>query len=178
MKKNLPLIVGLALPFVFILLIAVVVYLPNVFIKPQHDFLYTMADRNNYNYNTVYKNTYAIENGGLVQRPVELPKLNENDTRVIIDAPKLYRYNVKDSTNKEISFTEAQSLKIDVGPSSPDGYIVAYRYNHNGVFELFGSNGNNSGYFISKGKGGKKLIGLDSAGYYYENNFTLLGWIK
>ena len=58
------------------------------------------------------------------------------------------------------------------------GYTVAYDYSHDGIFELFGSNSNNNGLFISKGTGKKKLGGLAGNRYWHSSNFKLIGWVK
>jgi hypothetical protein len=181
MKKHIPLIIGIALPFVFIILIAAVVYLPNTFINPQHDFIYTTADQ--YNYNYIYKNVFEIKNGKLVLNPVVMSTSTVNnyryENRIIEDAPKLYRYSIEKSSINEISFAEAEKLSLDPGPTSPDGYTVEYRYAHDGIFELFGSNNNNNGYFISKGNGGKKLPAINTTTYRYnDGNFKFIGWVK
>ena len=172
--KNLPLIVGIAMPVVFILIISLVVFTPSLFVKPQHNFIYTASDNYPaYGYDR-YKNTYKIENNHLTLVPVIL---NTNET-VHGDMPTLYMYDVKTDTTHLLSFDEAKKLSLDPGPSSPDGYTVSYKYGNNGIFNLFGSNGNDSGYFISKDKGSKRLKGLTDTRYYGSNNFQIIGWIK
>ena len=171
--KNLPLLIGIALPLVFIIIVAFVVFSPSFFIKPQYNFIY-VAENSNYVYNQQYSNTYKVEDNHITLEKRLLP---ENVTSKG-EAPTLYLYDVKTNSSRQISFEEAKSLFIDVGPSSLDGYTVSYEYGHSGIFELFGSDGNNRGYFISKGNGKKKLSGLTNDYYYGSNGFSLIGWIR
>jgi hypothetical protein len=171
--KNLPLIIGIALPVVFILIISVVIFTPSFFIKPSHNFLYTVSD-NYYGYDQAYRNTYNVEQNRIV---LEAVPAKENWTYKG-DVPTLYLYEVRTNASHQITLDEAKGYVLDPGPSSPDGYTVAYQYSHNGVFELFGSNNDNSGYFISKGSGKKRLNGLTGDRYWNQGNFRLIGWIK
>jgi hypothetical protein len=183
--NNLPIFVGIALPLVFIVIISVVVFLPSFFVKPQHDFVYTTSDQSYgyYDYDQGYKNTYRVENGKIVLEPVQVridPSLKKDSIVYKGDMPPLYRYEVKTNTSREISFKDAENLSLDLGPSSPDGYSVGYEYGNDGIFEIFGSNSNSDGLFISKGNAKKRLNGLvNNDGYYwYRGNFKLIGWIK
>lgn len=171
MQKNLPLIVGIALPIVFIIILVIAVALPPMFIKPQYDFLYTIGT--NY-YDNVYSNAYKVVDGRLTLKPVIINATNP-PARVIQDAPPLYQYKVKSNTAHNISLEDAQKLILDVGPSSPEGYTVSYKYGNGGMFDLFGGNNNSYGFYISNGSSGKRLTGITSRDSY---NFALIGWIK
>jgi hypothetical protein len=173
MKKNLPLIIGIALPIIFIIIISFVLFVPSLYVKPQHNFIYTTSDY--YGYNQGYQETYKVLNNRIVTERV-LPRDKETQQ---IGAPTLYVYNVQDDTSHQVSFDEVKDLAIDPGPSSPDGYTIAYEYGHDGIFELLGSDGNNNNFFISKGNGKKRLSGLVGDGrYWYQGNFKLIGWVK
>lgn len=173
MKKNLPLLVGIALPLVFIGLIALFVFLPTTYIKPAHDFVYASVDGY---YDYYYVNTYNVENGQIALASSTAPVPNPSYVQRI-QMPDLFVYNVKDNSSHKITFEEAKKYTLDPGPTSPDGYNIQYDYSHDGIFEVFGSN-NNSGYFIAKDKGQKRLTGLVSDRYWGQGNFKLIGWIK
>ncbi len=190
LKKHLPLIVAIALPIIFIGILALVIAVPSMRISPQHDFIYIdMQEKNarsmGYPYAYIqYRYEYAIEGGKLTRLPLngrqgadfrEFPPPNEQVEYV--DAPTLYYYSVTENTSREISFADAEKLSLVSGPSSPDGYNVSYEYNSDGVFELFGSD-NNSGYVITKGTGRKMLTGMPSNQDYYGGSFTLIGWVN
>ncbi len=173
--KNLPLVVGIALPVFFILIISIVIFVPNWFIKPQYDFLYSNA--NSYYNNQLYTNTYAVQNNFLVLSPLPVAKGYVASNTAI--NPPLFIYNVKDNSTHQVDFNDVKNIVVDPGPSSPDGYIVKYQYSNEGIFALFGSNSNQNGYVIAKGNASKSLDGLNVSGSdYYSNNFKFLGWIK
>jgi hypothetical protein len=173
--KNVPLIIGISLPVVFIIIISVIIFLPSLFIKPKYNFLYSNSDSYyTYDFNR-YSSTFEVLNGRL--------SISQLSTTTGITyktgTPPLFVYDVKTNTSHQVDFNEVQKYVIDPGPSSPDGYIVKYEYGNNGIFELFGSGGNQSGYVLSKGNTSKKLNGLISGSYYYSyNNLKFIGWIK
>lgn len=175
-----PLIIAISLPIVFIVILALTVFVPAASINPQYDFIYTTEqDRYSYAKETVYENRYQVTDGKLTQVSVNLNR--SEDERVLArtefrEAPTLYRYDVKEDSSKEITFEEAQALDIDRGPSSPEGYTVKYEYNSDGIFELFGSN-RGSGFYMVKGSGKKQLPGL-VGDRYYGDQINVIGWIK
>jgi hypothetical protein len=169
--KNLPLIIGIALPIVFIAVIAAVLYVPSLFVNPKHDFLYTLPDSNYYYYGS-YENEYVVKNGALTVSPLPL----RGDEKILATLPDLYLYDVETDTSKQIDREEAQMLKLSPGPSSPDGYLVEYRYSNSGIFELFGGGGNDNGYVIQKEGAAKHLSGLGNANGW-SGNFSFVAWI-
>ncbi len=176
-NKNITLIIGIALPILFITIISIVIFTPNLFIKPQYNFLYSIED-SYYSYNQQYLNSYSIQNGHLVSTALPV----YSNTKIVYkgDNPPLFLYDVKNNSTHQINFVDTKNLSIEAGPSSPDGYIVKYQYSNDGIFGLLGSNNNQNGHVIAKGNGSKKLDGLDSGnyGYSYNENFKFIGWIK
>ena len=67
MKKNIPLIFAISIPVLMVIGIALSIYLPTLFVKPEYDFLYSIGG------DYSYRNEYAVENGKLVKKPVTLP---------------------------------------------------------------------------------------------------------
>lgn len=178
--KNLPIMIGIALPIVFVVIISIAVLVPSLFVKPQYNFIYTQENQYDY-YNHVYKNTYKIEDGHLMlQSSVNVSEASSTGQDDMDDMPILYMYDVILNTSHQINFDEAKNFTLDTGPSSPDGYAINYKTSHEGLFGLFGSNSNNDGYYITKGNGVKKLDALANTGYSYYNNgsFKLIGWVK
>ncbi len=176
-SKHLPLIIGVALPVLFIIIISLVIFTPSLSVKPQHNFIYTTENPAYYSYNETYKNTYRVEGEKIVQVPIVYPAENPR-LQDVKDAATLYLYDVKANTSHQITLEEAAKYVVDPGPSSPDGYSVEYTYGHDGIFEIFGSNNSNDGYFISNGKGKKRLGGITNYRYYGSGNFRLIAWIK
>ena len=176
MKKNITLLIAIAMPIIFIVIISIVVFVPPLFLKPQYNFLYT-TNNDYYDYNGRYKNSYSIKDNKLVSIPVTVV----SGVSYKEEQMPLYIYDVKSNTTKQVSFDEVGEYVIDSGPSSPDGYIVKYDYNYGdyGIFGLFGSGRRSNGYVIAKNDNQKQLTGLTSDGYsnyYYQ--FKFIGWIK
>lgn len=177
-NKNLPIIIGIALPIVFIIAIFFVISVPKNNTTTQYNFIYSYENRDPYY--REYKNTYEIENGKIT--PKALPEIkkdgyyNYNNAR---DYPIIYIYDVKTDTSREISLSDAQKYEMVTGPSSPDGYNVSYEYGNYGLFDeiLLGGNRRNSGYYIKRDSFEKKVNITNSAGYY-SGNFRIIGWIK
>lgn len=179
--KNLPLIVGIALPIILIAIISLVIFLPSLSVKPAHDFIYTSGDANYDGYSRYYRNSVQVGKDGrivLKENPIPNNPQNYLNEYIKADTPTLYRYDVRTASSHQISLTEAQALVLDPGPSSPDGYTIQYDYGHDGLFELFGSGNRDSGLYIGKGSAKKGLTGMAEQGRYYSNNFNLVGWIK
>jgi hypothetical protein len=168
MKKNLPLIIGISLPVIFVAILAVIVYLPSTFINPQHNFLYT---ENNYG---SYANIFSVKDNKVVLVPTDTAM---NDPYYKLEPqPKLYIYDFEKSASYEVTLAEAQRYFVEKGPSSPDGYSIERNYGHSGIFEIFGSYEDNSGQFIVSPDGNKrKLNGLKGESYY---DINIVGWIK
>ena len=62
-KENIPLAVGLLIPFLMILFIGLSIYLPSLFVKPQYDFIY-ISGGDNYSvqkYEVVGKQLFEAE---------------------------------------------------------------------------------------------------------------------
>jgi len=172
--KNLPLIVGIALPIVLIIIISIVMFVPSFFINPQHNFIYTTGD-NTYGAYDTFRSNYRVDGNRIIS---ESQPIRENQVYKA-DSPTIYMYDVKNNSSHQITFDEAKKYSLDPGPSDTDGYMVKYEYGHNGIFEIFGSSGSNYKYFIEKNSGRKELTGFINYGqYYYQGNFRFIGWIK
>ncbi len=184
MKKHIPLIIGLLLPIIFIVVMAIVVYLPSMGIKPEHNFLYTTSGASDYYYNNrpQYTEKYDIDSAGrltTIKEEVVVDKNRDYGYTPKQGAPELYLYDVKAETSKQVTLEEAQKFVLERGPSSPDGYSVVYDYNNSGglMSEIVGGRSGYSGYVMSKGKAKKKIVGLTNT-YYYSQNLLIIGWIK
>jgi len=167
-KKNISLIIGIAIPIFMIFLIIVSIYLPSLFAPaPRFDFLYVTGD----NYHGRYQ--YVVENGKLTKREVKYP---EHYTPRVI---RLFVYDVSANEDREVSFEEAQKLKLDDSAKSPDGYEVVYGRREYGFFPLFFSGSIDYNVMYLKGHNTSKKLNLRSLsnGRYYYRNRRFLGWI-
>lgn len=168
-KKNISLIIGIAIPIFMIFLITVSIYLPSLFAPtPRFNFLYVTED----DYGQYLQ--YVVENGTLVKREVKYP---EHYTPSVA---RLFVHDVSANEDKEVSFEEAQKLKLDANAKSPDGYEVVYGSTEYGVFPLFFSGGQDYNAMYLKGHNTSKKLDLQSlaGGRYYYRNRRFLGWIR
>jgi hypothetical protein len=173
MRKNLPLIVGIGLPVLFVIVLFIAVAIPNSNIHPGHDFVYTFDGVAPY-YSDTYRDTYAVQDGHIVPKPIQTT--NTASSAALKDRAPLYLYDVQNDSTHEISLADAQALSLVPGPSSPEGYTVDYRYGSEGIFDLVGGSHNENGYYLVFKNGTRKLSGLGSN--YNGYNFHLIGWVK
>ena len=168
-KKNVSLIIGIAIPIFMIVLIVVSIYLPFLFAPaPQFNFLYAIED--NYGPN----HQYGVENSALVKYEVKHSgPITPKDTRLFI-------HSVLKNTDQEVSFEEAQKLKLDSRLKSPDGYEVVYGSSEYGFFIFPFSGGHDYNAMYLKGHNTCKKLELQSLndGRYYYTGRRFLGWIS
>lgn len=165
-KKNVSLIIGIAIPILMIFLIVVTIYFPFLFAPvPRFNFLYVLGDSYTH---------YAVKNSSLVKQELKYP---EHYTPM---TPRLFIHDVAKNTDQEISFEEAQGLKLDAAVKSPDGYEVVYGSDDYGFFPFFffGEHDYNAMYL--KGHNASKKLDLQSMheGRYYFHDRYFLGWIR
>lgn len=175
MKKNLPIIIGISLPIIVVIVILIFASLPNMSIKPEHDFIFSAKEDR---YNTLYENSYEIDGSKIVLSSNNLDTDTGNfSNKKIVEAPTLYMYSPVDEYLKEITLEEAERFLLDNGPMSPDGYSVdfSYRSNYNLANEIFGGSNRNYGAFIVKGDRAKGYYLPGLSAYSYEKQF--IGWI-
>ncbi|NDE68119.1 hypothetical protein EB052_00770 [bacterium] len=186
--KHLPLIVAISLPVLFIIIISLVLYVPAMTVNPSSDFIYSYGSDTGYYSTGWYRNTYKVSDGHLVTVPAYATDKNAVPGASTIpprgDYPPIYRYDVKVGASHEISLDTARGLVLDAGPSSPDGYSVSYEYGRGNIFDLFGSNSEASGYFISKDGAKKRLNGIVGPNgtinqySYGDQGLKIVGWVK
>ena len=170
-QKNISLIVGLAIPFLMIVLVAASIYLPGLFApQPKFNFLYVTDD------DYYQGHAYVIENGKLTKREVKYPE------HYIPGVIRLFVHDVSANESKEVSFEEAQQLHLDPNVKSPDGYEVVYGSAEYGFFPLFFSGGRDYNSMYLKGHSTSKKLKLqtpsDGRYYYSRDRARFLGWIR
>jgi hypothetical protein len=93
---------------------------------------------------------------------------------------RLFLYDVLKNTDREISFEEAQKIKLDANAKSPDGYEVVYGSSEYGFFPFFFSGGYDYNSMYLKGHNTSKKLELQSSSdtrYYYRSR-RFLGWMR
>lgn len=172
-KKNVSLIMGIAIPICMIVLVAASIYLPGVFSPPpKFNFLYVM------NEDYYESQQYFVENGILVKREVTYP----NAPRGTPSVARLFVHDVAKNESKEISFEGALKLHLDPNVKSPDGFEVVYGSRGAGIFPLFFSSSEDYNTLYIKGHHANRKLNMPSRGTgrysYYDGRFRFLGWIK
>ena len=173
-KKNVPLIVALSIPILMVVLIAISIYIPTLFIKPQFDFLYTFGRGYCYDYNR----KYSVQNGKVIEN--EMKKFDEKNPCHNYDQREqvLYYYDVQTNKVREIAFAEVQSFIVDNQLTSPDGFEVVSGDRSFDMF--FFSSSSYYAKYLKKGAFSRKLniSGGNRYDYDYNYNFNFIGWIK
>lgn len=168
-KNNISLIIGISIPIFMILLIAVSIYLPSFFAPaPQFDFLYSVGD----NYSP--SRHYGVENGVLVKYEVKHPQ------HYTPQAVRFFIHDVSGNTDQEVSFEEAQKLRLNANIKSPDGYKVVYGSREYGFFPIFFSGGHDYNTMYLKGHNTSRKLEFEQSGdgLYYYHGRHFLGWIR
>jgi hypothetical protein len=180
LKKHLPLIIAFALPFIFIMVVALSVYIPNLSVKTDYSFMYAVCDRtsfNNYCHNYLQQR-YKVQDNAL-QVQTLTPDSYESITKEELNnqfAARLYVHNTQTNESREITLDEAKTLSLNTLSTSPDGFTIDDRYSGSiDVFPFFGSGGNR-GIFLTQGSKRKKMHVVDGDQYYAR--FTFLGWLQ
>ena len=170
-KKNVSLIVGIAIPILMIFLVAISIYLPALLAPaPRFNFLYVIDD------NHPQGCQYVMENSVLKKREIKHPQ------DYTPEVARLFVHDVSADESKEISFEEAQKLKLDANAKSLDGYEVVYGNADDGLFPLFFSGGyDDYNTMYLKGHNASKKLNLQHSinDYYrYRNGARFLGWVR
>lgn len=160
----------------------IIIYVPSMSIKPQHNFLYTNSGISSYYGVPQYAEKYDIDpTGKLVTIKEDIDEEKRLNYRYTPKqgAPELYLYDVKAETSKQITFEEAEKFVLEKGPSSPDGYSVIFDENGSGgvITELVGGYDRGYGYVMTKGGAKKKITGLVDTPSSYRQ-LLIVGWIK
>ena len=165
-KKNVPLIVALSIPVLMIVLIAISIYVPALFIKPTMNFVYSVGGDH------CYPNKYSVKNGKIVENEIKQPETN-NACRSYSNyrEARLFYYDVKRTTSREITLAEAATLTVDAAIKSQDGFeVVSGNYSS----DIFFSGGSYYDKYLKKGAYSRRL-NVGSTSYY---DFKFIGWVK
>jgi len=176
-KKNIPLILALAIPIIMIVLVWAFIYFPGIGQKPTHNFIY-MTGNNIYYYDYNHRQ-YEVSGGHLVENPVPTPTVPNQPGYIKPDnsVPHFYIYDVAKDTATELTFDQAKTYQLDSSNTSSDGYVIQ-QGNYSGGGLLFGgSSGDYNSWFI-KGHNRSRKLNLKLTGVSSYYNFQFLGWVE
>lgn len=179
MKKNISLILGLAIPVLLVGIIILAVYVPQMMLKPSQDFLYVVGQNKSY---YSYGDSYSITDGRLTKTFNAYPQKDIDPSyQPKYPTVRLFIYEASTGLNKEVTYEQAKSLVFGSTGQSSDGFIFVGRdgYHNNGIFEIFGSPRERSASYLKKGDLRKKItLAEDSSNdYYYNEEVQFLAWI-
>lgn len=181
--STISLIVGLAIPVVMVILIALAVLLPGKSLNPTTDFVYVIGSYPTYTTregNTITQHEIIVRDGTIEDAAqiyetdaIYPPYPYEKES-----IPRFFIHNTLENSNKEISIEEAKKLRILPEQTSPDGFTVSFGRQSYGVFPFFYNEGNSDTQraYLSDKKASKEiqLISDTSANIY---SFQLVGWV-
>lgn len=170
-KKNVALWVGLAIPVLMVIFVAISIYWPQQGVEPpQHHFVYALR-----NYSDGYE--YTVQNGQLVRDDVRDENVPKPVPSGVANAPtRFFLHDVGSNISQEVKFEDVQQMKLDNTVGAPDGYEIKRGGEGGGVFPFFFSEGNYDDQYLVKGNKAIKL-NLQKINDPYYAPFQFIGWI-
>lgn len=164
--KNLPLIIGLAIPALMVIFIAIVVYIPPLFVKVNYNILY------------IYPNDYSCSQQFYLNSGKLDLRDNSNDyyKKYAQCDFKAFVYDVLKEESRQISIEEAKNLYVYSETKSPDGFeIVSGGYDGGGFFPFYYHSSDYGSKYV-QGHGISKKIKIQSIGNW--NSSRIIGWVN
>ncbi|MDP3996806.1 MAG: hypothetical protein Q8P86_03900 [bacterium] len=192
LKKNFAIVLAFTLPVALIVVLALSVYLPSVFLSTDYNFIYSTcefgANRYPYNCDDYLQKRYSVVQGKLVTNAVDPVVVNSNPLKdtdgdgiadVVNYTSRIFLHDTEKNESREITLEEAETLSLSGLLTSPDGVTVSSYYNNGGDFFFpFGGGSSSYGYYLTKGRSRSKLNLINRGDrYYYQDNFQFIGWI-
>lgn len=168
-KENIPLLLGLFIPVVLIFFVGVSIYVPTLLTQPKYNFIYVAGG------DYYLLDGFAVQNNKVIKRDINYPP-NYSTQRPPIE-PKLFLCNVRTNTSTEVSFEEAQKLRLSSDPMSPDGFEVSSGSDNYSIFSLLTSRSSIYGEKYIRGHGISKRLNLRTEEAVWYHNFRFMGWV-
>ena len=184
-KVNLTIILSFELPFIFIVGLALMVYVPSRSITTQYNFLYATCEDGT-NYYNAYCNEdrgrwVSVQNSKLFIEPV-YPTIDTNNDGVPDEKSdykiRFFLHDTAKNESREIALAEANALTLNDLLTSSDGVTFTSGYDRNADILFLFDGGSSYGYYLTKGNGRQKINVINGdAQYYYNNNIKFVGWV-
>ena len=167
-EKKLPFALGLLLPIILVIFVALLSFLPKHLIRPQYNFLYATGD---YFYSPVQ---YIVKDNHVLMQ-VRSGQIKSHNNA--FSAPEqIYYYDVKQNKAIPITLNQAQKYTLDPHIVSPDGFRIVYGSSETAFFPLFLYTGNDRSIRFLAKQSYRLRLNLKLIGQFYDN-FYFLGWI-
>lgn len=145
-KNNIPLVLGMFIPLLMIIFVAVSIYVPALLTQPKYNFIYATGG------DYYQLESYAVKNAKLVKNEIKYPpNYNTAYTPIPQKESKLYIHDVERNISREIFFEEAQKFNLNPASISPDGFEVVSGSHDYSIFSLFFPGGISTEQNISVG---------------------------
>ena len=168
-NKTYPLMIGLLVPLLMVVFIAVSVVVPRLFAPAaQYDFIYSVAD----GYSP--DSEYFVRDGRIQLRSFKDPAQKQTQYAPV----RLYRHDVKENRNVAISLEEAGKLSLSDASQSPDHFEIGPGTQGSSFLFFYSSYSDYSSMYL-KGHGVAQELNLikGARAYYSYSDFHLVGWI-
>ena len=149
----------IAVPLVLLGILAAILYLPRLSVRPDYDFIYSRCSE--YQCST----RYIVENGTVAERT----DTTWSSSRSV--PSQLYYYDVGANESRALTYDEAARYNLAAGSHSPDGYTVKRQSRSSGF--LFGG-GYDSQWVIGKNQAWRPIAIDDTM----HEDVVILGWVK
>ena len=196
-RKNLAIIIAFTLPIAMMIIVAVSVYLPSLFISTNYNFIYTVCtnrvDYYPYNCKEYLAKKYSVAESSLIIATAtssynervaqdisnQVPNIPTKDTSLNKQyTDRIFLHDTKKNESREITIEEAKTLTLNSLLTSPDGVTVSGNYSNGSDFSPFGGSRSSFGYYLTKGRSQSNLNLINNADQYYrQDNFQFIGWV-
>lgn len=181
-KEQLPLIIGLAIPVLLIAVLAAIIYVPRLYVKPSFDFVYAVGSYPvSLDSEAKTRVEYSVVNDRLKKTtsPAEV-SLDPNDKYYyglhVTTPPDFYRYDVTEHKSISLSEEEILQLTLDPNEAAPDGFKMSYGQEGDDIFSsLFGGR-DYAKRILVKGTVSVPL-NVVSGSDRYGSEFHFIGWL-
>lgn len=186
-KKNLALSLAFVLPIVLILIIALITYVPSLYVSTDYNFLYASCVNSGDYYshescNSYLQKYYTVVNNRLTVNSLD-PTLDYNKDGVP-DFNKnfdvhIFLHNTQKNESREVTLEQAQGVMLSNLLTSPDGVTISNDYNQGGYIFPFGGGPSSYGHYLKKGRGKVRMNTINNNGQsYYQDSFQFIGWVS
>lgn len=179
MKKQLAVILAFVLPLALILIVAGSVYLPNLFLKTEYDFIYAACNTSSYyDCQNEIPQRFGVEDGKVIfTPPSKLPEREQWSIDEVSDV-RFFFHDTEKNESREITFKDVSRYSLSPLVTSPDGVTFGRGWDNNDDFFFMMSGRSNYEYTLSKGRSRSKLYLVNNDNdYYYNRSIHFLGWV-
>lgn len=186
-KDNLILVLAFSIPFIFIIAVVAILYLPTKFVYSNYEFAYvhcsgfyssTCQDVVKY-YNVIDGKISITEDREDME--IEANKITVTHKGVEngydrSSSFKFFIYNTETGESRKVNISELKELSFFEDDVSPDGYSISREYVGGSDMFPFYYSSSYYGFFLKNNKTRREII-LEG-GDYSLSNIDLLGWIS